>query len=388
MAKGFDALDVLQKAWEQRLTYENKVVAVHVLLALIAVGAFVFIPFVQRKNSSNYQRAKRRRRKRRQLLTRSDPPFRRAVYAGVGIAGVESISDEEGDEGDRQGWERLRQQVPESTEEECQRFFDGAEGKEKQAVKALRKYIAWREKHDRIEKQFLSKEQSTNGNKQEKMKKNLDDSSSNVKEDGDPGGDIADHEEWNVACRIARKACDATSEVEMPRCARTFSVSGDKECVDRSGYRILKLAPGRMDERLVPLSVYSRALAVYIDRKLSRDSTERIAILVDVRGGEGWRNLHVRNLVPFIKELLSNLQNLFPERLALLLVYPVPSTLKLFWKMVESALSEDIRERVHMLSGRAKIDAPTPDGMTEWIDDDIVKHIEEERLDAFEEPKQ
>lgn len=361
------------------LHHDNEMMVIHLLLGLVAVGAFFFIRFIQQKNT-NYRRAKRRRQKRRRLLKRSDPAFRRAVYAGVGIAGAETSSrssssnDDDGDLEDRKSWEQLHQQVPESTEEECQRFLDGAEGKRKKAVKALRKYMVWRDKHSKIEKDIFSNE--------EKMEKDGE------RDDGIPG-DIADHQEWKIASRVAQKACNEFSEDELPRCARTFCMKGNKECVDRSGYRILKLAPGKMDDRLVPLSVYSKALALYIDRKLSRDSTERITILVDVRGGEGWRNLHVRKLVPFIKELLSNLKTLFPERLALLLIYPIPSTLKMFWKMVEGVLNEDMRERVRLLSGKAKIDAPPPlDEMTEFIEDDLVKHIEEERLAAFEPPQQ
>jgi hypothetical protein len=133
-----------------------------------------------------------------------------------------------------------------------------------------------------------------------------------------------DEDEWNKAAAIAMVSCqeDVTS-VKLPRLARVYSVDGSA-VRDRDGRRILHVMPGQMDPSLAKPSTYALALALYIDRKMDRASSECLTVALDVRGGKGWRNIPPLRNLPFIKTVVKLLLAMFPERLHKCLLFPVP----------------------------------------------------------------
>jgi CRAL/TRIO domain len=310
------------------------------------------------------------RRKRRRRLKRPDEPFRHAFVAGKGT--VEFISDDEEDIVDSLDFESLQTlqyNVPESTAQERRRFLDGREGDVSLATRDLKDYLAWSTKHRKLEC-----EMSAAASHKISLKKN---------ECTDNDEDTSDQEVWNKAAAVAMKVCAQTGDTLLHRIARTFSIDG-KECTDQDGHRVIKLIPGRMDDKQAPLTVYALAVALYLDRKLARDSTERITILIDVRGGEGWRNLHAGKLVPFIRDTCKLLLSKFPERLARAIVFPVPMALRWIWTMVVPCLDLDTAGRICSLTGPARITSPPPSKeMAAYMDERVVDLLEKERLAAF-----
>lgn len=266
-----------------------------------------------------------------------------------------------------------KQNVPESTEQERRRFLKANKGDAALASSALASYLAWRTLHDNILQEKVSDEIVS-------AAKNND-------------TDSADERDWNVACAVAIKACSeetdtnaaaASEYLPLPRVVRTCCMLDGKECVDRNGFRMLQLLPGRMDERLAPLTTYALAIALYMDRKLARDSDEKITVLIDVRTGRGWRNMSAAHMIPFMKGIFALLQSMFPERLARAIVYPVPFAVSWIWNVVKFYLDADTAGKICLLIGSAGVMSPMPSGMAAYIDETTVAVLESERLATFD----
>jgi hypothetical protein len=59
---------------------------------------------------------------------------------------------------------------------------------------------------------------------------------------------------------------------------------------------------------------------------------------MDVRSGIGWPNIHAARLVPFMKDATRLLLDIFPERLHLYLLYPVPLAFAWIWNIIKNAI--------------------------------------------------
>jgi hypothetical protein len=155
-------------------------------------------------------------------------------------------------------------------------------------------------------------------------------------------------------------------------------------CRCRDGYRIIHIAPGKLDDRLVALETYSLAIALYIDRKLHRDTHKLVTVMIDARGGVGWRNPHATELVPFIQHTSELLLSMFPERLGRAIVYPVPWCLSWIWTVVRCCLDPKTCGKIHLLGGPAKITSPPPrEQLALFVSEDLSDRIEAERVSSF-----
>jgi CRAL/TRIO domain len=252
----------------------------------------------------------------------------------------------------------LKRNVPESTVQERQRFFIAKKGDVTLASSCLRSYIDWRTSHTKYQESCSFIDSKTNND--------------------------TDEYDWDVACALAIRACREIEYRRLPRVVRTFC-QGEKECVDRNGFRLIQLLPGRMDERLAPLSTYALAIALYIDRKLARDSNEKITVIVDVRGGQGWRNIPAAQLVLFMKDIFALLLNMFPERLARAIILPVPSILLWIWSVVQRYLDPDTAKKICLITGPAGTSSPPPSkAMSTYLDGNVVALLESERIATFD----
>eukprot|EP00573_Skeletonema_grethae_P010750 CAMPEP_0201708212 /NCGR_PEP_ID=MMETSP0578-20130828/54713_1 /ASSEMBLY_ACC=CAM_ASM_000663 /TAXON_ID=267565 /ORGANISM="Skeletonema grethea, Strain CCMP 1804" /LENGTH=138 /DNA_ID=CAMNT_0048196997 /DNA_START=9 /DNA_END=421 /DNA_ORIENTATION=+ len=83
----------------------------------------------------------------------------------------------------------------------------------------------------------------------------------------------------------------------------------------KDGSRIFHLVPARFDLSIASAQVYALAAALYLDRLLSRSTTEKVSLICDVRGGRGWANPTPWSLLPFVQATSSLLGRHFPERL-------------------------------------------------------------------------
>ena len=73
---------------------------------------------------------------------------------------------------------------------------------------------------------------------------------------------------------------------------------------DIDGRRIVQLLPARIDLNIADDKTYALAIAFYLDRKLSRQSCEKIVVCIDVRAGLNWPNPPAGKVIPFIKYIV------------------------------------------------------------------------------------
>jgi hypothetical protein len=88
------------------------------------------------------------------------------------------------------------------------------------------------------------------------------------------------------------------------------------------GGLILLTLAAMYESRLGSPEQYATALAALLDSRLPREGHERVTMLIDVRGGHGWPN--PRPSMAVVRALQGVLRAHFPERLHLLVVYPMP----------------------------------------------------------------
>ena len=121
---------------------------------------------------------------------------------------------------------------------------------------------------------------------------------------------------------------------------------------DSSGKRLVAIYPGRMDDSIVPLSVYALTFALYLEHQWE-DSTEQVTLLLDVRSSAGWRNNNGADLLGFIPHAIGLLMDKLPERFAQALVVPVPRAFSWVWQITKGCLGVTVATRVHLCFGAA-----------------------------------
>lgn len=251
---------------------------------------------------------------------------------------------------------RLKYLHPDSTHEERERFLKACNGSLERASEKLGNFLEWKSRYSipgAVEKETA----------------------------------IGDLETWRMASESAMRAQGYYSanptELHLPRIARMYDLHG-VPYRDLKGRRMIQIIPGQMDERIVSLKTYALTVALYIDRVLPRNSLEKVTVLIDARGGNGWRNLNAVQLMPFIKHTSHLLLQLFPERLAHAQVYPVPHALSWIWTAVSACIDPVTRQKISLLTGPATIVSPIPaEQMELYIGPDTVRHLEETRISEF-----
>ena len=269
---------------------------------------------------------------------------------------------------------------PTSTRQERQRFLSANKGNVPKAVAKLQAYLQWRHKYAIIE---------------HKVRPSLKVPVPQNKSDND--GDVND---WIIATGVAMQAHGNNSKLttkpatniephQVPQVARMHSTLPDHTngqklpCLDRNGHRIIHLTPGRMEG--IPLKTYATSIALYIDRKLSTHSTERVVLVIDVRGGIGWPNRNGAQLLPFMQHIIPLLLQNFPDRLAQCIVFPVPPNFEWVWKIVRSVcLDAATANSIQVVTGLAFKECPPPYAKLDvFIEERIVQYWEELRIAAF-----
>ena len=250
--------------------------------------------------------------------------------------------------------EAVQRLFPNATAAERKRFLVSASGNLKTASAQLGAYLEWREKHDAIEKDLGITEIES------------------------------DEDEWRRAAAIAMISCqEECRDSRLPRVARIYEVDG-APVRDRDGCRILHVMPGQMDLNQAKASTYALALALYIDRKLNRSSTECLNVSLDCRGGRGWPNIPPLKQLPFIKTLLKLLLSMFPQRLHRCLLFPVPPPALWIFNLIKVGIDPYTAKRVQLLTGPARVVSEPPyKQMEEFLNPEVAKLLESERHAAF-----
>jgi len=169
----------------------------------------------------------------------------------------------------------------------------------------------------------------------------------------------------------------------LPRLGRMYQIDADY-ARDKSGARILHFIPGQLDPKLADHITYALACALYVDRKLKRESHETLTVMIDVRGGFGWPNIMPHRQLPFIQTVTKLLLALFPERCNRCLLYPMPSSALWIWNLVKVWIDPVTSSRMCLLSGPATIRSTPPfSQMEEHLTIEMSHFIENKRQAAF-----
>lgn len=285
--------------------------------------------------------------------------------------------------------QRLKKRYPNATDAECKRFFDCVKCKEDEAAQRIESWLKWR--------------------KECGLKLKVDESDASTKEDLNRSYTdefvARDKEDWNKAATLALELSakntsasygslsTAAVSIKLPQilCSYEYQLEGTNNntastdnppprCKD--GSRILHIIPARLDMALAPASVYSLACALYLERRLSRSSTERIALICDVRGGRGWSNPTPWSMLPFIQCTSSLLGQHYPERLERFVLFPMPSAATWIWSAAQKCLDPMTASKV-VVVGVAEDGRKFPEKLNEWIADESLDILEERRRSLF-----
>ncbi|KAK1744917.1 hypothetical protein QTG54_004208 [Skeletonema marinoi] len=246
--------------------------------------------------------------------------------------------------------ERLQKRHPNATKAECIRFFRCTKRNEKAASARIEEWHAWRSENGLQ----LSIEEAADGEKEKTIPYGHD----YMK---------ADEKLWNETAKMAidimsksaRSKNVSETDVQLPQiiCSyemhQTLDAPSDNEVSSttkpprcKDGSRIFHLVPARFDLSIATAQVYALAAALYLDRLLSRSSTEKISLICDVRGGRGWANPTPWSLLPFVQATSSLLGRHFPERLKRMVLYPMPSSAVWVWCAAQKFLDADTASKV------------------------------------------
>jgi len=265
---------------------------------------------------------------------------------------VEQKTEEENDE-EQEKLKILQEKCPKATPGECQRFLTARKGKVDGAVAQLSAFLTWVETHELESRDVKSED--------------LD----------------ADEKIWQHASKIA--LLHAKKEViKLPQLTRVHIHHETREEVRADGTRIVYVIPAKMNKKLADGHTYGLNLALYLHFLLERNSMEKLTILLDVRGGDGWPNPSAYGLMPFIRSTVTHLNNLFPERLGRCVLYPVPTLSLYLWEMAKVFIDKDTVKKIVLFNSYPKLENSPPNKqIAEYVDDSVVRLLEQARIASF-----
>ena len=250
----------------------------------------------------------------------------------------------------------------EATEAEVARFVRARKGDLMAGAEQLRLYMDWRKEHVRVGNALANK----NKKRAEEYQSTCD---------------------WRMSCHIAQ-IIENNAEVEDTRelPSVVFLDDGDAALRSLDATRICQHVPARIDTHMASGEVYAQALAIYLDRRLSRQAEEKFDVFIDTRPGEGWANISAYNLVPFIRHASLLLNDLHPERLHRAVVYPVPSVCAFIWnRLVKPWMDPVTADKIVLVGGSARVRSKLPKSMRKIASEATLAEMERRRLELFVE---
>ena len=282
----------------------------------------------------------------------------------------------------RNSIEILCHECPAATSSERQRFLNAKGGDLAKAKEQLAAYLDWRREHclDDPFQDFMPLKTSL---------KDEDSWHSCVSDE-----ETLDQVDWRYASQAAllyeqRKSNHGSiknsnhSTILLPQLTRLLPKSFQTPR-DQNNHRILHFLPAMMDLSKASEGVFALSIALYLERKLDRNSFEKITVAIDCRGGTGWANPKPQALIPFLQQVASVLEQNFPERLAKALLFPVPMAAFVLYKVVKRFLDPKTVEKVALIQGDSRNCGPIPyEAMQEYIDTTSLQQMEDFRVSKF-----
>ena len=143
----------------------------------------------------------------------------------------------------------------------------------------------------------------------------------------------------------------------------------------KAGSQVLVVLGAMYDNSTLGAEAYALAMAAYIDENVPREEPGKFTVLIDARGGDNWPNPRPWSVLPWIRALVSTLTSNFPERLGRLVIYPVPWVATAVWSAASQLLDERTAAKCVMLSGPAARTEPVPEGINEYITDELLQEM-------------
>ncbi|KAL9181503.1 hypothetical protein ACHAXT_010308 [Thalassiosira profunda] len=275
--------------------------------------------------------------------------------------------------------ERLQRKHPNATHAECKRFFDCVKQKEEAASKRIEAFFQWR---------------SDCGLQTDPPPKDAPKPIDRTARVFDEAFEKNDEADWDAASKraigIVTKSHVEDKAAKLPQIICSYEepledgqTNGEGEnppprC--RDGTRIFHILPFRLDLSVATAPTYSLAVALYLDRRLSRASAERVTLVVDVRGGRGWANPTPWSTLPFIQSTASLLGSHYPERLERLLLFPLPKSAQWVWSAAQKCLDPNTASKV-VVVGSAEGGLPAE--LTVFVDEASLDVLEKRRRSFF-----
>lgn len=277
--------------------------------------------------------------------------------------------------------QKLEKRYPLSTYAERQRFINAKGGEFSLANEQMKNYLEWRGKYNL--------DSLTLPNMPMSPALSCDDSFHSC-----ASSDASiDQIDWKYASDKALTHCadennnkNTRTPAMLPQLVRMLTLPGsDEHLCDREGNRILHLMPAQMNPAVASAETFTLCIAFYLERKLSRDSMEKLAIAIDVRGGRGWANPTPNKLVPFIKKVTACIDKNFPERLSKAVLFPMPRTAAMIWGVIKRFLDPNTASKFAVIPGAAANESPPPYKKMEiHVERDVIELMEEIRVATFQ----
>lgn len=290
----------------------------------------------------------------------------------------------------------LQNRHPGATFAECKRFYTAVKYNEEAASKRIEDFLKWRSDCGLKTTAEAVGSTSPEGSAMEKDRHiRVFDQTFAEK----------DEQDWNVSSKLAisiiTKSHVPESVAKLPQIICSYEEYRDDDVVRaemramqcktstqssplprcKVGTRILHILPARIDLTTATAQTYSLAVALYLDRRLSRVTTERITVFCDVRGGRGWANPTAWSTLPFIRSTALLLGSNYPERLEKLVLFPMPSSASWVWSAAQKCLDPNTASKVVVIVSGAG--GSVQEKLLEFIDEGSLNVLEKRRRCFF-----
>jgi hypothetical protein len=185
-----------------------------------------------------------------------------------------------------------------------------------------------------------------------------------------------------AACGGDEEAGDAMLQRHLDWRAASLPLPADRDVPEwafthgraTDGTRILFVLGAKIDLNKGTPAEYALSAAAVVDAiDASLAETERLTVLVDTRGADGWPNPPVWDVIPVARAAAAVLTANYPERVTRIVVYPLPAAATAVWQAFKWVLPTATTSRMVLLAGPAARTSPAPDGLAEYVSCDEIR---------------
>jgi len=123
----------------------------------------------------------------------------------------------------------------------------------------------------------------------------------------------------------------------------------------RDGSLLMHAVGGKLDLTSGTYEEFTMDIAAIFDKALDRRGNEKLTIILDTRGGDGWPNPPGKSMVNFARLASNVLSTNFPMRVHQLIIYPLPWPFgTLYQNVIKPFMPTRVAEAVVILEGAGR----------------------------------